>query len=92
MLHPVPAHPGFLRQFAAVRQGKIASIEVARTTRFQPGTPEVFDRSYRYFEWWMELTWPGAFLLRRFKDNAQKRGSSSGVARSGGTSSCGARR
>jgi len=68
-LHLLLDHDGYLPSFAVVTEGKTSEIKVARTLRFDPGTILVIDRGYNDFEWFVELTQQGVFLVTRMKTN-----------------------
>ncbi|MGO9262185.1 MAG: IS4 family transposase [Bryobacteraceae bacterium] len=68
-LHLLLDHDGYLPSFAVVTEGKTSEIKVARTLRFDPGTILAIDRGYNDFEWFVELTQQGVFLVTRMKTN-----------------------
>jgi hypothetical protein len=68
-LHLLLDHDGYLPSFAVVTEGKTSEIKVARTLRFEPGTILAIDRGYNDFEWFLELTREGVFLVTRMKTN-----------------------
>ena len=69
-LHLLLDHEGHLPCFAVITEGKQHEVRVARQMQFAAGTIVAIDRGYTDYNWFVELTQTGVYLVTRLKDNA----------------------
>jgi IS4 transposase len=61
---------GHLPSYAVITPGKVHEIRIARQMKLPRGAMVVFDRGFKDYAWFGELTEQGVLFVTRMKDNA----------------------
>ena len=69
-LHLSLDHSGPIPNFAAITEGKVSDIEIARTLHYRKGSIVVFDKGYTDYKWFKALNNKGIFFVTRLRKNA----------------------
>ena len=69
-LHLSLDHSGPIPNFAAITEGKVSDIEIARTLHYSKGSIVVFDKGYTDYKWFKALNNKGIFFVTRLRKSA----------------------